>query len=867
MDTSWNFIQNNVLYICQSGTSGYANAAKGYLYELLNKKITVKSLPFACDNSHDVETTAFDEYIGTTKSTELTDPEVSIIHSTPDLWSKIISDLNIKSPVIIGRTVWELEKLVPEWVDSINSSNITHVSVPTLWNKKTFIQSGVKKPILVDPHIYVDYPFKEYTLEYLLKNKSIILMENDTNHDVVNDKHFKDGYIFYSISQFTDRKGITDLIKVFCETYTDKDNVILLLKTFRDGYSEEEQNKCIFYISEAIRSCNNKKYAPIIYIKDNLNFDEIKSLHNIGDCYISLPKAEGFGLGIYDAYNLHKRIIVTGFGGHVEYLGPNYIGLVGYKLTSFDKKLFPRFDFDDTYKWANVNLNDASKLMINHSNNKLTNFSKKHPILFDGGIYEKEWDGYNYYSWVASKLTLYVLDVNIKSLILHFVAVFNGKIVVNDTSYEFLIGFNKIEIKKTNEILKLTQSHFIPSITFNDSDDTRELSYKLYKIELKHSNDTTEILNIDTIKYISPEQYNNIKDNKLEINSSLIQINNEEYIKYIGQTGTSGYASAAKGYIADYVIKNTSITWQQLKFDDSNNDLDYYVDVLAESAVNKKFKMYDKLILHSTPDLWRGFIKENQNISRIIGYCTWESNKMPLKWVNNINLVEEVWVPSNFNKRTFIDSGVKCKIKVVPHIWHPQKLINKSNIRIYDYCKNEVPNHKFTFYSIGELNFRKGIEDLVKVFDKFNDKYENTQLILKLHYKGYTQESKNKCISDIQKFTTKVGTSIFLIMDHLSNKDILTLHSFGDCYVSLTKGEGFGLTIFDAYNLGKKVITTGYGGSVDFLGTDYNGLVKYKIDKVYGMETFSTNYTEDQKWAYPDLDHAYKLMEKSYKKL
>ena len=43
METSWNLIENKVLYICQSGTSGYANAAKGYLYELLNKKIDVKS--------------------------------------------------------------------------------------------------------------------------------------------------------------------------------------------------------------------------------------------------------------------------------------------------------------------------------------------------------------------------------------------------------------------------------------------------------------------------------------------------------------------------------------------------------------------------------------------------------------------------------------------------------------------------------------------------------------------------------------------------------------------------------------------------------------------------------------------------------
>jgi hypothetical protein len=40
--------------------------------------------------------------------------------------------------------------------------------------------------------------------------------------------------------------------------------------------------------------------------------------------------------------------------------------------------------------------------------------------------------------------------------------------------------------------------------------------------------------------------------------------------------------------------------------------------------------------------------------------------------------------------------------------------------------------------------------------------------------------------------------------------------------------------------------TSGYGGQVDFLKSHYNGLVKYKIDKVIGMDKFSTNYSVDQ---------------------
>lgn len=36
--------------------------------------------------------------------------------------------------------------------------------------------------------------------------------------------------------------------------------------------------------------------------------------------------------------------------------------------------------------------------------------------------------------------------------------------------------------------------------------------------------------------------------------------------------------------------------------------------------------------------------------------------------------------------------------------------------------------------------------------------------------------------------------------------------------------------------------------------------MKYKIDKVSGMDKFSTNYSVDQEWAYPYLEYAYELM-------
>ena len=55
----------------------------------------------------------------------------------------------------------------------------------------------------------------------------------------------------------------------------------------------------------------------------------------------------------------------------------------------------------------------------------------------------------------------------------------------------------------------------------------------------------------------------------------------------------------------------------------------------------------------------------------------------------------------------------------------------------------------------------------------------------------------------------------------------------------------------------------GWTDIADFLGKEYSGLVQYKIAPVSGMLSFSSNYTEEQLWAYPDLDHAIELMRKA----
>jgi hypothetical protein len=77
------------------------------------------------------------------------------------------------------------------------------------------------------------------------------------------------------------------------------------------------------------------------------------------------------------------------------------------------------------------------------------------------------------------------------------------------------------------------------------------------------------------------------------------------------------------------------------------------------------------------------------------------------------------------------------------------------------------------------------------------------------------------------------------------------------CYVSLHRSEGFGLTVAEAMLLGKPVIATGYGGTMEFTNSDNSYLVNYRPTLVGDGAGV---YPADALWAEPDLDAAADLM-------
>jgi glycosyltransferase involved in cell wall biosynthesis len=286
--------------------SGYAKACRGNILSLHKQGIPLTLSPISFDTVK--PDLGEDGKILKSLVDKAIDYNVVIIHSTPEFWEKFRE----VGKVNIGYTIWETDKLHPTWSGYINH-NVDKVLVGTEWNIDVFKKSGVVIPIGSVPH-------------GICPNDSDLA----TTYDIsgIDD----DTYVFYSIFQWQERKDPVSLIKSYWYAFQNNEKVALVLKTYRGDYSDAEKQAIRTTITRLKQIAVLDQYPPIYLIPDMLTENEIKSLHNRGDCYVSLDKGEGFGLSPFQAGANGKPIIITGFGGTTEYAKEDNSYLINYTL-------------------------------------------------------------------------------------------------------------------------------------------------------------------------------------------------------------------------------------------------------------------------------------------------------------------------------------------------------------------------------------------------------------------------------------------------------------------------------------------------------------------------------------------------------
>jgi len=306
----------NVLYISQNSYTGYSYAARNYIYQLIESGFNVKWDTRFTEKHIYLPKNELERKLFSLKETNLNKFDSVIIHHTPESWLPIYKSLS-KDVKVFGLTTWETTHIHKQWVDYINDS-VDEVIVPSRFNIDSFKNSGVNKKINLWYHDI--FPFEKVNVNiaglfdkfYLYKDEKFI--KDSFNTKTIIDNHT----VYYNISQFTNRKNVSQLINSFCKKFTNKNKVCLFLKIYLENFNEKESDFLKFKIDEIIKNYNS--HPNIILCFENLTNDEINVIHEFGDVYFTLNRGEGFGLSTYTAKKIGNKVICGKFGAEKEFL-------------------------------------------------------------------------------------------------------------------------------------------------------------------------------------------------------------------------------------------------------------------------------------------------------------------------------------------------------------------------------------------------------------------------------------------------------------------------------------------------------------------------------------------------------------------
>ncbi|MGA2372622.1 MAG: glycosyltransferase family 4 protein [Candidatus Korobacteraceae bacterium] len=232
-----------------------------------------------------------------------------------------------------------------------------------------------------------------------------------------------------------------------------------------------------------------------------------------------------------------------------------------------------------------------------------------------------------------------------------------------------------------------------------------------------------------------------------------------------------------------------------------------------------------------------------------IGYWAWELSDFPKEWATAFGYADEVWTLSEFT-RTTLTGCSPVPVKVVPCSLDPnddyhvaadrEKFGLSPNVFLFLFL--------FDFHSFLE---RKNPLGLIEAYKNAFGARKDVQLLIKSSHSAQHKEE----LLLLQHAAS--GANVRILDSVLTRRDKQQLIATADCYVSLHRSEGFGLTMAEAMMYGKPVIATGYSGNVDFMSDADSFLVPYRtvtINRTHGP------YKAGYHWADPNLDYASDLM-------
>jgi glycosyltransferase involved in cell wall biosynthesis len=313
-----------------SSVSGLGQAARNTVQAL-----DTASIPYVLHNIEGNPSPKFDPPLPLSPL-DVQPYDFNLIHINPDGFARIqkaVGETYFEKKTTIALWTWEVDPFPQRW-------HRLFASVDAVWTPSTYVQeilidvspvpvSVVPHPVIVDPDPAA--------------NRSSFALPED---------HFLFCTSVDTLSSI-ERKNPLGVIQAFQKAFRISDPVTLVLKCLNTDSAPRKSPLQELY--DAAKDVPN-----IRVIDETLSTQALHSLIACCDCFVSLHRAEGFGLMLAEALALDTPVIATNFSGNLDFMNEGNSFLVNAVSTSPTRHAAP---YAPKGVWAEPDLHHAAEYM------------------------------------------------------------------------------------------------------------------------------------------------------------------------------------------------------------------------------------------------------------------------------------------------------------------------------------------------------------------------------------------------------------------------------------------------------------------------------------------------------------------------
>jgi len=263
----------------------------------------------------------------------------------------------------------------------------------------------------------------------------------------------------------------------------------------------------------------------------------------------------------------------------------------------------------------------------------------------------------------------------------------------------------------------------------------------------------------------------------------------------------SGFSQVCRSYMRGLTQNGVRVCYNYLKGENQEEPETY------DEMINTLMEDHGDLKMPQVVWAQAPYFNKNSGVYKI-GHCEFEGESVPSDWIRECNQMDEIWVPTEWDRKKFRNCGVNVPIYIIgqaidPNYFNPDMAPAQFKIR-----------ETFKFLCVSAWDPRKNIPGLIKAFKSEFGREEDVCLIVKTINLGLVKDIKK----ELKKIKSpKDSGQVYVKEEDYPKEQIPCVYRACDAFVLPTRGEAWGLPLFEALACGLPVITTGYGAPNEIL--------------------------------------------------